>query len=220
MSFVGSVEKAMVNRIRQWPINNSRVAIVTRLIRVLGIYKEIWYGAAVGVSIWMLDAVMHASQRGNQNWGTFKSEIIASDSAQLLFRALFVAVAVAFGVSLWRSNRRRRQVDDLHAAIDSLYQQIANPLLLIVGYCQMLSLKQGWPVRREAVEIVDEIHLNARRISEMIKRLPPPGAPIQEEPLNGLEVAEFGVDNRSYDAYRLDSSLSAASAAKKSRGSF
>lgn len=210
----------MVNRIRQRSLNNSRVVVVTRLTRALRTHKEICYGVAIGVSIWTVDAVMHASQRGHLSWGEFTRELIASDRAQLLFRALFVAVAVAFGLSLWLSNRRRRQVDDLREAVDSLYRQIGNPLLLIVGYCQMLSLRQGWPVGREAVEIVDEIHLNARRISEMIKQLPPPGAPIQEETLTGLGTSGFRADDHSYDAPWLDSDHSAASAVKRSIGSF
>lgn len=150
-------------------------------VLIFGRYKEIWCGIAIGVSTWMLDAMMHASLHGRFTWRGLTSEIIASDGAQLLFRALFVVVAVAFGVSLWRSNKRKYQMHDLRAAVDSLYRQIANPLLLIVGYSQMLSLKEGWPVGREAVDILKEIQLNARKIDEVIKHLPPPGSPLPEE---------------------------------------
>ena len=143
-------------------------------------YKEIWYGLAMGVSMWTLDAAMHASLHGQFNWRSFTKEIIASDSALLLFRALFVIVSTALGISLWRSNQRKSEVHDLRASADSLYREIASPLLLIVGYSQMLSLMEGWPVGREAVEIVGEIQINAQKVSEAIKRISPPGTPIEE----------------------------------------
>ena len=149
-------------------------------VLVLGRYKEIWYGIAIGISMWILDAMMHASSHGLPTWSHFTREVIASDSAQLLFRALFVLVSLAFGVSLWRSNQRKHQARNLCAGVGTLYSQIANPLVLIVGYSQILSLKEGWPVSREEVEILKDIQMNARRIDELIKRLPPPGMQIHE----------------------------------------
>ena len=58
----------------------------------------------MGVSMWMLDSVMHTSLHRQFNWSGFGKEIIATDSAQLLFRTLFVIVSSAFGISMWRSN--------------------------------------------------------------------------------------------------------------------
>lgn len=153
-------------------------------------YKEILYGVAAGVSVWMLDAAMHADLHGQLNWGGFTKELVANDGAQLLFRALFVVVAAAFGISLWRGNQRQSQAKDLHAAFDLLYRQIANPLFLVVGYSQMLSLKEGWPVGREAIELVDEIQINARKIREMLRQLPPPGMPIEEEAFAKLGLTQ------------------------------
>ena len=74
---------------------------------MFGRYKEVWYGATIGISTWMLDAMMHAIQRGPISWSAFTKEAIASDSAGLLFRIFFVVVSTASGVSLWRSNRHR-----------------------------------------------------------------------------------------------------------------
>lgn len=210
----------MESRIHQGSLRGRRAVIVARLVRPFISYKEICYGAAIGASVWVLDAVMHANQRGRLNWGEFVREFVAGDSAQFLFRALFVAIAGAFGFSLWRSNRRRRQVDELHAAADLLHRQIAGPLLLIVGYCQMLSLKPGWPVGREAIEIVDAIHSNARKISATLNRLPPPGAPIQGEMFAGPGVAETEVENRNPETYRLAADPPAVPAVKQGYGAF
>ena len=176
-----SVEREMLYRVLRWSLGSKfRAVAVAAAIDGSKRYKEIWYGLAIGVSMWMLDAAMHASLHGQFNWSGFAKEIIASDSAQLLFRALFVIVSTAFGISLWRSSQRKSQVHDLRASTDSLYREISSPLLLIVGYSQMLSLKEGWPVGREAIEIVGEIQFNARKVSEVIKRIPPPGTPIEE----------------------------------------
>lgn len=210
----------MGSRIHQGSLRNRWIVISTRLIRPLIGYKEICYSAAIGASVWIVDAVMHASQQGRLSWGGFVRELAASDSAQLLFRALFVAVAVAFGFSLWRSNQRRRQVDELREAADLLHRQIASPLLLIVGYCQMLSLKQGWPVGREAAEIIAEIHINARKINETIKHLPPPGAPIQEKFLTGLPMAESRRDEQNRQACSIAAEYSASPTMEQSHCGF
>lgn len=180
------------NRVGRRSLDNRfMAATVARVIGGSKGYKEIWYGVAMGASIWMLDSAMHASLHRQFNWSGFAKEIIATDSAQLLFRTLFVIVSTAFGISMWRSNQRKFRIQDLNDAFDSLYRRIANPLVLIVGYSQMLSLKEGWPVARGTVEIVDEIQFNARRINEVIKRLPPPGMPVEEDEFN------FGVSRLS-----------------------
>jgi hypothetical protein len=151
---------------------------IARVINPLKRYKEIWYGIAIGVTLWMLDASTHTSFHEEFNWSGFANGIIAGNGEQLLRRALVVTISTAFGISLWRSNQRKSQIQAIHAAVDSVYRDIANPMVLIVGYSQMLSLKEGWPVGREAIEIVDEIQINARRISEVIRTLPAPGTPI------------------------------------------
>jgi hypothetical protein len=171
----------------------------------------------MGASMWTLDAAMHASLHGQISWSGFANEIIASDSALLLFRALFVIVSTALGISLWRSNQRKSEVHELRASAHLLYREIATPLVLIVGYSQMLSLKEGWPVGREAIEIVGEIQINAQKVSEVIKRIPPPGTPIEQAAFNkpgsarGLE----GID----EDYLLSSvRVSAMSSNKRLRG--
>ncbi len=149
-------------------------------------HKEIWYGVAIGLSSWALDAMMHASLHRPITWKAFAKELISSDSAQLLFRVLFVIVASAFGFSLWRSNRRKSKVQEIQNTVDSFYRQIANPLVLVVGYSQMLSLRRGCPVGRETLEIIQQIHLNAQKINDAIKNLPPPGMPVAEDLFVGL----------------------------------
>lgn len=143
----------------------------------------------MGISMWVLDAAMHCVQRAPISWSGFTKEMIASDGAQLLFRILFVAMATALGVSLWRSNRHRCQVRDLQALLGAFHRQVVNPVVLIVGYSRMLSLREGWPVGREAVEIISEIQLNAQKINNAIKRLPPPFEPLEAASVGDPEMA-------------------------------
>src|SRR5581483_6607209 len=163
----------MGNSIRQRSLNNRIVVILISLGRVLRAYKEVWYGAGMGISMWMLDVMMHALQRGPISWSGFAREMIASNDAQLLFRILFMVVATALGISLWRSNRHRCEVRDLQELLGAFHRQVVNPVVLIVGYSRMLSLREGWPVGREAVEIINEIQLNAQKVIISMKRRPP-----------------------------------------------
>jgi hypothetical protein len=146
---------------------------------MLGRYKEIWYGAAIGISTWMLDAMMHAIQRGPVRWSSFTNEAIASDGAGLLFRIFFVLVSTALGVSLWRSNRHRCELRELQGLFGAFHRQVVNPMLLIAGYSRMLTLKEGWPVARESVEMINEIQINAQKINNALKCLPPPLEPVE-----------------------------------------
>lgn len=153
---------------------------------MLGRYKEIWYGAAIGISTWMLDAMMHAIQRGPISWSTFTKEAISSEGTGLLFRIFFVVVSTALGVSLWRSNRDRCELRELQGLFGAFHRQVVNPVVLIIGYSRMLTLREGWPVGREAVEMVNEIQINAQKINNALKCLPAPLEPA--EPVETVEL--------------------------------
>ena len=139
-------------------------------------YKEVWYGLFIGLTMWSLDAMMHASMHGHFTWTHFNQELLSEDITQLFFRTLFILISVALGFALWRSNQRKYQVEDLQLTLNSLHRQVVSPLLIITGYCRLLSLKEGWPVSKEAIEMIENIQLNADKINEIIKQLPPPGA--------------------------------------------
>lgn len=143
-------------------------------------YKEIWYGLLIGLTTWSLDAMMHASMHGHLTWGNFSQELLSEDITQLFFRTLFILISVALGFALWRSNQRKYQVEDLQLTLNSLHRQVVSPLLLITGYCRLLSLKEGWPVSKETIEMIEKIQLNAEQINDIIKQLPPPGAIITD----------------------------------------
>jgi nitrogen-specific signal transduction histidine kinase len=156
---------------------------------MLSRYKEIWYGVLIGLSTFILDVMMHASMHGQLNLWSFINELFLVDVTQLFFRSLFVLVSIAFGFTLWRSNQHKNQMQDLQTGIETLHKQIMNPLVLIIGYSQLLSLKEGWPATQENIELVNAIRSNAEKINELIKQMPPPGQPLSVQ-LKELSVSE------------------------------
>ena len=141
-------------------------------------FQEIWFSAGLGLGAWALDALLNVSGRGPWSWSNWVEELMVSDSPRLLFRILFLLVSLGLGYSLWLSRERERRIRDLQQAMNSLQFQIAHPLLLIVGYTSTLTLKEGWPASREAIEMIGEIRANSQKLHEVVKQWPesePPG---------------------------------------------
>lgn len=135
-------------------------------------FQDIWFSAGLGLGAWALDALLNVSGRGQWGWGTLVEELILSDSPRLLFRILFLLVSLGLGYSLWLSRERERRIHDLQQSMNSLQFQIANPLLLIIGYTSTLTLKEGWPASREAIEMIGEIQVSSQKLREVVKQWP------------------------------------------------
>lgn len=135
-------------------------------------HREIWFGMGIGLGAWAFDSLLHANGSSQWGWSAFIEELFMSDGPRLLFRILFLIVSLGLGYSLWLSRERERRMRDLEQAIRSLERQIVNPSLLIAGYSSAISLKEGWPASREAVEMISAIHLNAQKINEALKQWP------------------------------------------------
>lgn len=135
---------------------------------MLGRYREIEYGVLIGLTIWVMDAILQAGGGDHFGFDTVASEMSLSHPPQLLLRILLMIISVALGYSLWQSRKRERQMHDLQMRLNSLQHQIVNPLLLILGYSSNLTLREGWPVSRESVELLSEIQCHARKLNEIV----------------------------------------------------
>lgn len=138
-------------------------------------YKEIWYGLAIGLSTCIIDAMMHADIEGQFNFTAILKDLLQGNATQQCFRSLFIIVSLAFGVTLWRSNRRKFQMLNLQAQLDDVQKRIIKPITLIHGYAQMINVKEGWPITPETVNNINEIKSNANIVYQVINQLPPPG---------------------------------------------
>lgn len=104
-------------------------------------YKEIFFGLALGLAMWVIDAAMHV-QIGSHNASWPRSFIrelfLPESSTPQSYRVLFVAVAMVLGVVLWRSNQRQRQAQDTEQKLRNLHRAMTSPVMLIVGYSKLL----------------------------------------------------------------------------------
>ena len=64
-------------------------------------YKEILYGLLLGAAMWVVDAAMHVQLATEaHSSGGFVEELLQPGATQLIFRSIFLFIAVAFGWAL------------------------------------------------------------------------------------------------------------------------
>lgn len=138
---------------------------------VLGRYKEIVCGVALGATMWVVDAAMH-TQLGEElhTGGGFWQELLQPNATALLFRAVFLVIAAAFGWSLWRANWRERELRVLEEAIIAFHRRLDSPAMRIVSHIRMLQGRPGVTRDEVAAGIVEGIGQDARSIDELAKQ--------------------------------------------------
>lgn len=133
-------------------------------------YKEILYGFGLGLAMWVMDAAMHAQLGADVHSSGFINELVQPGAIQLLFRGGYVAIATAFGWSLWRSNWRERELRALEDAIIAFHRQLDSPSMRIISHVRML---QGRPsVARDEVarSVAEAIGDDARTIDGLAQQ--------------------------------------------------
>ena len=133
-------------------------------------YKEIIYGFGLGLAMWIVDAAMHARLGSEIHSQGFLSEVLHPGPTQILFRGFYVAVATAFGVALWRSNWRERELRALEDAIIAFHRQLDSPAMRIVSHIRMLQGRPGVSRDDVAMGIAEAIGDDASMIDELAKQ--------------------------------------------------
>ena len=134
-------------------------------------YKEILFGAFVGLAMWVVDAAMH-TQLGQDlhSADTFVGELLRPNTTALTFRAMFFAIAAAFGWALWRSNWRERELRALEDAIIAFHRQLDSPAMRIVSHVRMLQGRPGVTRDEVAMSVAEAIHDDARIIDQLAQQ--------------------------------------------------
>ena len=136
-------------------------------------YKEIGYGLLVGLTMWVVDAAMHA-QLGEEihSSGSFLHELLSPGATQFIFRAVFLIIAVAFGWALWRSNWRERELRALEDAIIGFHRRLDSPAMRIVSHVRMLQGRSGGAARWSELErsVLEAIGDDARTIDQLAQQ--------------------------------------------------
>lgn len=133
-------------------------------------YKEIWFGIGLGLSAWLVDAVMHVELGAEVHAGNLWSEIFAPHPTALIFRIFYLLIAVAFGFFLWRANWRERQLRALEQAVVAFQRQLDAPALRILGAVRGLQKRNSVRLDETAERLASEIGTEAGLIDELAKK--------------------------------------------------
>jgi len=134
-------------------------------------YKEIIYGVLLGLAMWIVDAAMHAQLGADiHSSGSFADELLHPGATQIIFRSVFLFIAIAFGWALWRSNWRERELSALERAIVAFQRQLDSPALRIVSHIRMLQGRPNIARDEVAAELADAIGEDARMIDELARQ--------------------------------------------------
>ncbi len=133
-------------------------------------YKEIWFGIALGLGAWLVDAVMHVELGAEVHAGSLWTEIFAPHPTALVFRLFYLVLAMAFGVFLWRANWRERQLRALEQSVISFQRQLDAPALRILGAVRQIQTRNSVRLDETAVRLGWEIGADAQLIDELAKK--------------------------------------------------
>ena len=133
-------------------------------------YKEIWFGFALGAMMWLVDAVMHTEIGADVHAESLWTEIFAPHPTALIFRGFYLVIALAFGVFLWRTNWRERQLRALEQAVVAFQRQLDAPALRILGAIRGLQNRNSIRLDDTAERLAAEIGTDAGLIDELAKK--------------------------------------------------
>ena len=133
-------------------------------------YKEIWFGVGLGAVAWLVDAVMHVELGADIHAESLWAEIFAPHPTALIFRVFYLVIAVAFGVFLWRTNWRERQLRALEQAVIAFQRQLDAPALRILSAVRDLQNRNSIRLDDTAERLAAEINMDAGLIDELAKK--------------------------------------------------
>lgn len=133
-------------------------------------YKEIWFGIALGAFAWLVDAVMHTELGAEVHAESLWAEIFAPHPTALIFRFFYLVIAVAFGVFLWRTNWRERQLRALEQAVVAFQRQLDAPALRILSAVRGLQNRNSVRLDDTAERLAAEIGADAGLIDDLAKK--------------------------------------------------
>ncbi len=133
-------------------------------------YKEMIFGLLLGLTMWVLDAAMHAQLGGEIHSHGFLAEMFQPGPTQLLFRGFYVVLATVFGWYLWRANWRERELRALENAITAFHRQLDSPALRIASQSRILQGRQSVARDTTAMSSAQAIAEDARLIDELAQQ--------------------------------------------------
>lgn len=133
-------------------------------------YKEILFGVLLGAAMWVIDAAMHAEIGAEVGSHGFWAELFEPHRTTILFRLVYLVLATAFGVFLWRANWREREVRALEKAVIAFQRQLDQPALRILTRARQLQSLNSVGLDETAARLTGEIGADARLLDELAQK--------------------------------------------------
>lgn len=133
-------------------------------------YKEIWFGFGLGAAMWLIDALMHTQLGAEVHAGSLWSEVFSPHPTALIFRLIYMVIAVAFGFFMWRTNWRERELQALEQAVVRFQRQLDAPALRILAAANALQNRNSVKLDEAAKLLAAEITSDAHLIDELAKK--------------------------------------------------
>lgn len=120
--------------------------------------------------MWLIDAVMHVELGVDVHAVSLWSEIFTPHATTLIFRLLYMIIAVAFGIFLWRANWRERELQALEQSVVSFQRQLDAPALRILAAVRQLQNRNSIRLDDAANKLTTDINNDANLIDELAKK--------------------------------------------------
>lgn len=138
-------------------------------------YQEILFGVLLGAGMWLIDAAMHIElglEAHSNSTNAFAAhsfwlELFQPHPTTLIYRLVYFALAIAFGVYLWRANWRERELRAFEQAIIRFQRQLDSPVLRILTRARQLQLRNSVQLDQSAADLAGEISHDARLLDEL-----------------------------------------------------
>lgn len=140
------------------------------MMKFLKRYKEIWFGIGLGIVAWLLDAVMHVELGADVHSGGLLQEIFTPHPTALIFRGFYVAIAMAFGVFLWRANWRERQLRSLEQSLIAFQRRLDIPTLRLMASARQLRARNSVRLDETAEALAAGIVTDAGLIDDLARK--------------------------------------------------
>lgn len=120
--------------------------------------------------MWLIDAVMHVELGADVHSESLWQELFTPHATTVVFRLIYLFIAIAFGVYLWRTNWRERQLRALEEAFTTFQFQLDTPALRIQTFVNQLQKQTNFLSNTASAELVEKIANDAKLIEELTEK--------------------------------------------------
>jgi len=127
-------------------------------------YREIFYGAIIGLGAASLDTFIDAQTQQN----SFVDQITQHPTV-MLERSVFLLFGLAIGFLVWRNRRRERDFQRISSAAERLQRASDKQALLINTKVQVLLTRDDFRFPPEAQQLLRGIYDSSKQLQTLVR---------------------------------------------------